>query len=367
MTAMFDRDRIVAAIDLATLADELLGPRRGTGPSAMWPCPSPQHAQTGRTPPVSVFRTRAGEERWHCHGCGVGGSAIDLVMSACGLSVRDALEELAARAGMTGAPPMAPHVRPRAPMTAARPATVGDPAGLADYVRECADRLWRPDGRAVLRWLTDVRGLPADVLRANHIGADPGRRRGQTRPDGMPSAGWAAVLPAFEEGRPIFAQLRPIHPRPDWPRYLNAAARLTPNPRVATYEPAAAAGRCVIVTEGIVDALSANAAGYRSAAVFGAGTGEEGPAATELADRLARLGGALVIAFDADAAGDRGAQQLQRLLRERGAKSSRLHVPAEVNDLNGWALASRDWRQTMAKAVRMSFAATRPPRSLARR
>src|SRR3954470_4776456 len=98
---MFDRDRIVEATDLAALADELLGPHRGGGRSPMWPCPNPQHAQTGRTPPVSIFRTAAGEERWHCHGCGTGGSAIDLLMMVTGAPVREALEALANRAGVS--------------------------------------------------------------------------------------------------------------------------------------------------------------------------------------------------------------------------------------------------------------------------
>src|SRR5260370_1429281 len=100
--AQLDRDRILEAVDLPALADELLGPRRGRERSAMWPCPSPQHAQSGRTPPVSIFCTGRGEQRWHCHGCGIGGSAIDLVMATRGVQVRDALEELAARAGVAG-------------------------------------------------------------------------------------------------------------------------------------------------------------------------------------------------------------------------------------------------------------------------
>src|SRR5439155_1690731 len=88
-----------AKIATGLLADELLGSRRGTGSSAMWRCPSPQHAQTGRTPPVSVFTSHRGEERWHCHGCGIGGSAVDLLMAVRGVSAGDALGELARRAG----------------------------------------------------------------------------------------------------------------------------------------------------------------------------------------------------------------------------------------------------------------------------
>ena len=204
------------------------GTRRGTSRSASWACPSAHHAQSGRTPPVSIFRSGGGEERWHCHGCGIGGSAIDLVIVSRALTVAEAIEGLAGRAGIRE-----PFVGDRRrPVAAARPARttparapVADPVGLAAFVDECAERLWQPQGRVVLQWLTQVRGLPEEVLARNRIGADPGRHA-QTRPDGMPSSGRAAVLPVYETGRPVFAQLRPISPPPDRPRYLNAASRL---------------------------------------------------------------------------------------------------------------------------------------------
>ena len=44
---MYDRDALLAATDLRALADDLLGPGKRSGRSAMWPCPSDQHAQTG--------------------------------------------------------------------------------------------------------------------------------------------------------------------------------------------------------------------------------------------------------------------------------------------------------------------------------
>lgn len=368
---MYDRDRIVEAIDLASLADEILGPRRGTSRSASWPCPSPQHAQTGRTPPVSLYRSRGGEERWHCHGCGIGGSAIDLVMAAHRLTVAEALEELAGRTGVRESandrPPHRAAARPAKDPCAAR-APVADPAGLAAFVDECAERLWKPEGRTVRRWLTEVRGLPEAVLEGNRVGADPGRQA-QARPDGMPSCGRAAVLPVIEAGRPVFAQLRAVSPRPDGPRYLNAASRLAVNPRVGVYEPREAVGRCVIVTEGVIDALSANAAGFRAAAVLGAalagsGTGDR---TGLVADRLTRLGAPLIVAFDADQAGQEGGRALRETLRERGARATYLHVPSDRNDLNEWMLTSPDWGRTLKLALRTAaIPASQPSRALRR-
>lgn len=368
--ALLDRDRIVEATDLAALADELLGPRRGTSRSPTWACPSPQHAQTGRTPPVSVFRARSGEERWHCHGCGIGGSAVDLVMAARGVTVREAIEELGSRMGVrepyvsVGRPPRAP-----VPVRVASPAQAeGDLEGLATYVDECARRLWRPDGRAVLRWLTESRGLPEDVLRQNRIGADPGRRR-QDRPDGMPSAGWAAVLPIHEEGRPLFAQLRAMNPLAGRPRYLNAASRLAPNPRVGFYGPVEAVGPCFLVTEGVLDALSANAAGFRAAAVLGAALAASpgiDSGGGDVATRLTGSGATLVVAFDADGPGDLAAIQLVSRLRETGTRTSRIHVPPAAKDLNGWMRRSHDWPRTLRSAVRTAIGVAPRSRRLGR-
>lgn len=364
---VFDRDRIIETIDLAALADELLGSRRGTSRSATWPCPSPNHAQSGRTPPVGIYRSRSGEERWHCHGCGIGGSSIDLVMATQGVAVADALRELAGRAGMSERLPADRYPR-RLPVPRSIGPTpfAGDPERLASFVEECAERLWRPEGRPVLRWLTEVRGLPAEILRCNGIGADPGRGR-QDRPEGMPSAGRAAVLPVHEGSRPVFAQLRPISPRPGQPRYLNAASRLASNPRVGFYEPIRPIGRCVFVTEGVLDALSANAAGLHSAAVLGAALAAgEGSRGSFVADRLTQLKVPLILAFDADEPGQHSARLLRNRLDEGGARTARVLVPAAANDLNGWMQLSRDWPQTLGLAARSALKASEPPRSLSR-
>jgi hypothetical protein len=102
---MYDRDAIIAAVDLRALADELSGPGAGGRRSSSWRCPNPQHVQTGRTPPVTIFTSRRGEPRWRCHACGAGGTAIDLVMACRGLDIGEALAFLARRVGQPVAPP----------------------------------------------------------------------------------------------------------------------------------------------------------------------------------------------------------------------------------------------------------------------
>jgi hypothetical protein len=339
---VYDRDALLAAVDLRQLADELLGPHKGSGRSAMWRCPNPQHSQTGRTPPVSVFTSRRGEQRWRCHGCGEGGTAIDLVLSVRAGGLRDALGYLAGKAGHHDlGPEWEPRPRRSAPATrVARGCR--DPAGLQRYVDECADRFWQPSGRAIRRWLTDTRGIPADVLRENRIGADPGPRA-QWRPDGIPRAA-GAVLPVIAHGRAVYAQVRVTRPRGVGPRYLNPTAELAANPRLARARPGDCRHPEVIVAEGTIDALSAAAGGYRAVALLSATYGDE---AVALA--LSRLPHPLVLALDADDAGRTGAQRLAALLEARNRPPVILDLG--TGDLNDAMRRSDDWRIQLSSAV----------------
>jgi hypothetical protein len=339
---VYDRDALLAAVGLRQLADELLGPHAGTARSPMWRCPNPHHAQTGRTPPVSVFTSRRGEQRWRCHGCGEGGTAIDLVLVVRGGGLRGALDFLAGRVGHHDlGPEWEPRPRRSAP-AAHRARGCRDPDGLQRYVDECADRLWKPSGRAIRQWLTDTRGIPADMLRANRIGADVGSRT-QWRPDGMPRA-TGAVLPVIAHERAVYAQVRLTRPCGDGPRYLNPTADLAANPRIARIRPTDCQHPEVIVAEGTLDALSAAAGGYRAVALLSATYGDE-----SVALALSRLRHPLVLALDADDAGRTGAQRLAALLEARQRPPVMLDVG--TGDLNDAMRRSNDWRTRLALAV----------------
>lgn len=267
-----DRDEVLARTDLSALADELLGPHRGRGRSATWPCPDPGHgAQTGRTPPVSVFVPPGGRERWRCHACGAGGTAADLVMATQGVGFSEAIAMLARRVGL-GADPG--DMRPlRAPAVERRPppeATV--PVDVEAHVARCEALLWSPAGAPMRRWLAG-RGLGEGVLRANRVGADPGPRA-LSRPAGLPRSGPAVILPVLDaDGVAVYLQARYLHP-PGGRKYDNPAAALAgPSPRLADVRligpPAEVA--TVLVCEGLPDALVAAQAGHRATALLGAG------------------------------------------------------------------------------------------------
>lgn len=104
-----------------------------------------------------------------------------------------------------------------------------------------------------------------------------------------------------------------------------------------------------MVCEGAIDALTAAAAGCRSVAALGSAVAD-----THVADQIARLGAdGVVIAFDADEAGDRGAAELASLLRSRGVCAARLRPPDRASDLNDWSrTVGADGLDSIARAVR---------------
>lgn len=364
---MFDRDAVLAAVDLRLLADELLGFRRGGQRSASWPCPNPDHQQTGRTPPVTVFTTRWGEPRWHCHGCGNGGSAVDLVMQVQEVDARTALGALAERAGIPSRSerhgPGATHpsrtaAQPLRPLAWPRPAQ--PVPELDQYVSECADVMWEPQGAPIRKWLTGARGLPEEILRQNRIGADLGPRH-QDRPEGLPRVRRAVTLPILASGRPCYVQLRTLNADADFPRYLACRDELATNPRLGIYRPARGFGypfedTDLLITEGVIDALSAAAAGYTAAAYLGADLPDVRTAAV-----LARSRRRLVIAFDPDPPGRAAAYRLGQLLRERRRDAAVMDLKS--GDLNSCLVRSTEWPLELAGRIQHATArlARHPP------
>jgi DNA primase len=342
----YDRDELLARTDLTVLADELLGFHVGNGRNARWPSPVPNHPQTGRTPPMSIFVDHRGIERWTCFATGANGTAIDLVMVATGRSVGDAIGWLAERARLDRPPPERPPPVRRDPPSSPPPAR-GPSTALKEYVEACERILWQPAGAAIRHWLVEERCLDPEVLRLNRVGADPGPRT-LRRAKGLPRQGLAAVFPALDDRRePVYLQARYLRPPPNRGKYDNPSGGHGRNPRVTTVEPAAAASGLTLVTEGIPDALAAASAGYRGVAIFGAGVPDG-----RLTTQLAKTPGLLVVAFDADEAGRAGANRVLDLIRREGRSDVVCVEPAD-GDLNAW-LASRG-REPFRKQLELSI------------
>ena len=226
-----DRNEVLDRIDLAGLADELLGGRRGHGAGAKWPSPVPDHPQTGQSPPMSIFTTSAGQERWTCFATGASGTAIDLVQLRSNMDFGESLEFLAQRAGIVDGHSL-PPVKAR-PIPQARPVGNPDPA-LREWVQECAALLWTPPAADALRYLTG-RGLNEATLKHNLIGWDPGQRV-LPRAEGIPKRGNAIAFPVLDPtGSVTYAQSRSLRAGAT-PKYVNPKASIAQHPYLSHHQ-----------------------------------------------------------------------------------------------------------------------------------
>ncbi|KDA41218.1 toprim domain-containing protein [Frankia sp. BMG5.23] len=321
-----DRDAVLDATDLTALATEICGEPQGRGRAARWHCPNPAHPD--EHPSMGIYQGHHGRWRWKCHACGDGGTAIDLLMTGTGMTVREALLDLADRAATPPAEQLTPV----------------DPA-IGTLVTAAADLLWRPIGSGARRYLHN-RGLTDRLLAANRVGFDPGPRH-LPRPDGLPRAGPGIVFPVLHptDRRPVYYQLRYLNPELRR-RYDQPAHDLAPNPKLAhltTDRPAHP--NLTVVCEGFPDALTAAHSGLAAVALLG--TAHASPAsAPTLARRLTeeRPGSAFIICFDDDTAHDPGklpaGQNAAARLADELAQHQRLvlniQTPAGIKDLNAW-------------------------------
>lgn len=334
---------ILDRTDLAQLLDEQ-GQATGQGHRRRWRCPVPDHQD--HKPSVTMAADAHGHERWRCwsgddtHR----GDAIDLVMITMGTDRAAAIEHLAHRAGLSIDDPL-PPARPRtAPTRPPGPVLLHE--SVHRYVAACENVLWSRAGQPVRAWLHG-RGLDDDILRANRVGADPGRRR-MPRAAGLPTGrSLAATFPALSpEGNLTYVQTRYLKPA-GGPKYENPASRLGTNPRLAW---TAAVGEIdshqLLVCEGMPDALTAAHQGLHSVAVLGAQTPD-----ARVADAIAshgiqhRLG--VVAVIDSDPAGRAWGTRLDALLTERHVDLDVLEPP-DGFDLNAWALADSGWAHHLA-------------------
>jgi DNA primase len=318
-----DRDELLRRVDLADLLDRL-APPAGHTVRRRWRCIHPDHED--RHPSLSM-RVVDGIGRWRCWSCGRGGTAIDALVAARGLNVGQAIDQLSARALVAPIP----HEETHEPVPLH--------PSVARYVDACHRVLYTMTGRPVLDWLTQERRLSLDVLEANGVGADPGpallrRRRG------LPRAGVAAVLPAHgQDGRLAYVQARYLDPEAGR-KYGNPVSRLGSNPRLAwTLTPSPRRTDLLIVCEGVIDALTAGAAGLHSVAVLGATYPSIATADTIAAQAADRQ---VVITLDGDDPGRIAAHRLHDLLTARSVDNRVWDLP-EGADLNGLAQADPAW------------------------
>jgi DNA primase len=293
-----------------------------------------------------------GKNLWHCMGaCQAGGSVIDWVMRAEGVSFRHAVELL--RDGRAGAEPVSGSAPGRSsvrklPSPLQRSAddfelldqvvafyhqTLTESPDALGYLQ--ARRIDHPEVLAAFRLGFANRTLGYRLPnKQRKEGAEVrGRlqRLGVLRDSGHEHFNGSMVVPVFDDaGRVVEMYGRKVRDdlRPGTPVHL-----YLPGPHAGVWNlPAVAASSEVIVCESLIDALTLWCAGFRHVT---AAYGTEGFTADHLEAFRRHRVRRVLIAFDRDDAGDRAARRLAETLMAEGIECFRIELPrgADVNDI----------------------------------
>jgi len=288
---------------------------------------------------------------WHCLGaCQTGGSVVDWVMRAEGVSFRHAVELLQADYQPVAAGPVKRSTVQKLPTPLARGA---EDARLLrqviDYYHETL--LQAPEAQAYLekRGLASREAiarfklgyanrtlgyrLPAKTRQEGAALRGQLQRIGLLRPSGHEHFNGSLVIPIFSvsgEVAEVYGRKIQDHLREGTPLHL-----YLPGPHRGVWNvEALQASKEIILCESLIDALSFWCAGYRNVT---ASYGVEGFTQDHLAAFQAHGTERVLLAYDRDAAGDAAAEKLAKRLLEHGIDCFRIHFPKGM-DANEYAV-----------------------------
>ena len=337
-------ERLKEAVPVARLAEASGVELKKGGKDMLGRCPFHEDAT------ASLVMTPA-KNLWHCFGCGVGGGPIDWVMKRQGVSFRHAVELL--RADMGSSAGLAELGTPTPRTRAKLPAPVALDAGeqelldqVIGYYHETL--LASPEAMAYLerrgiasRELIEQHRLgfanrtlglrlPATAIKAGAEVRGRLQNTGILRDRGHEHVNGCLVVPVFDQtGNVTEVYGRKITPNvnPPWHLYL-------PGPHRGVWNERGLLGQAeVILTEALIDAMTFWCAGYRNVT---AAYGVAGLTDDHLA-MFKRLGvRRVLIAFDRDDAGERGAEKAAERLMADGIECYRVQFPKGM-DANEYA------------------------------
>ena len=306
---------------------------------------------------------------WHCFGCGLGGGPIDWVIKKNGVSFRHAVELL--REGIPSlAAPGSALVKHSSVRKLAAPVSLDadDQQLLNDTIRFYHDRLKQsPEALAYLKSrgldhpeLIDTfklgladRALGLRLPEKNRKAGAEIRARlqaiGILRESGHEHFNGSLIIPVFDEagkvvevyGRKLLDNLRTGTPKH---LYL-------PGPHRGVFNlQALAASKEIILCEALIDAMTFWCAGYRNVT---ASFGIEGFTDDLLAAFKRHAISRVLIAYDRDDAGERGALKLTERLLAEGIDCYRIQFPKGM-DANEYALKVTPAAKSLGIAIRKS-------------
>jgi len=332
-------DRLDEILRRASVIDvlRLAGREPQTRPGALIACPLPGHGDG--TPSFSVKRSGAG---WRCFGCGRAGGVLDL---AVGLELAPdraaALELLAARSGLVRDDRPGLWRDARATTRRHIAATFAPAPATAASVTAAE----RENVRAALRGAVPTAGTPgAAYLERRGIASDAATAQGVRYHRVWLGRGPAVIFELRDrEGNIVAAQGRFIDSVAG-PKTLSRGAV-----RAGVFATAGALDRrlgasAVAIVEAPIDALSLAVSELPAIALCGATVRPPW-----LRRELAYAD--IVLALDADRAGDAAAAEIARWL-DVGTRSRRLELPAGFKDTNALLVTDPDALLTIARKMR---------------
>ena len=310
-----------------------------------------------------------GKNLWHCFGCGAAGGPIDWVMKKNGVSFRHAVELLRADASglFLAADGGAPVMRSR---VARLPPPVALEAGEQELLNQVIGYyhetlLESPEALDYLK----ARGLAhpelIDAFKLGYANRTLGlrlpeksrvagaeirgrlQRIGLYRESGHEHFNGSLVVPVFDLGGnvvEVYGRKLRDDLRAGTPRHL-----YLPGPHAGVWNEAAlAASREIILCEALIDAMTFWAAGYCNVT---SAYGVEGVTDDHLAAFKRHGTKRVLIAYDRDEAGERGAAKVAERLMVEGIECYRVQFPKGM-DANEYALKVTPADKSLGLAIR---------------
>lgn len=310
---------------------------------------------------------------WHCFGCGIGGGPIDWVIKQRGVSFRHAVELL-----REGLPSLAAGAAGPAYLQATPTRTLPPPVAFdaddqallnqtVDYYHErllatseaqaylAARGLTHPDVAAHFKLGLADRTLGLRLPEKNRkAGADIRARLqkiGLYRDSGHEHFNGSLVVPVFDEaGNVVEVYGRKLRDdlRPGTPKHLYLPAEKRMGGRGVFNVGALATSKEIILCEALIDALTFWCAGYRNVT---AAYGIEGFTDEHLAAFTRHGTQRVLIAYDRDDAGERGAAKVAQALMAQGIECFRVQFPKGM-DANEYALKVQPAGKSLGLLIR---------------
>ena len=318
------------------------------------------------------LRVTPGKGLWRCMSaaCGATGNVIQFVQRFDGVSFRHAYELLkgGGAAAFTGAPTGQPVKKGTVPRLASPlAADADDQAALRQVLDYYHERLRTNENPLALAYL-QKRGITAEAVEVFRIGfvdrtlglrmpnnqrkegaalRERLQRLGILRNTGHEHLRGRVVFPVVAENGEIGTVYgRAIDDGGKHDRHL-----FLPGPQRGIWNPAALRSPEVILTEGIIDALTFWGAGFRHVT-----TGYSAKALPEelLAALVAAKVRRVLIAFDRDEAGEKGAAEVAAQLAAYGIEAARVLFP-HGQDANAYALAVTPSEKSLGVLLRAAL------------